>query len=98
MGVLALLLTETKANRDGSYIANAYAKERKIPGVTPLFWLALEGGNPHISAGRCSPTLRRAREFVSEGEDVLHASSRSVRSSSVSNRHGGTGSSQPYLR
>src|SRR5258707_721952 len=47
--------------------------EREIPGVTPLSRLAIEGGNPDTSAGRCSPTLRRAPEFVSAGEDVLHA-------------------------
>jgi len=44
-------------------------------GVTPLSWPALEDGNPGTSAGRCSPTLRRAPEFVSAGEDVLHAGS-----------------------
>ena len=44
-------------------------------GVTPLSWPALEGGNPDTSAGRYSPTLRRAPEFVSAGEDVLHAGS-----------------------
>ena len=44
-------------------------------GVTPLSWPALEDGNPDTSAGRCSPTLRRAPEFVSAGEDVLHAGS-----------------------
>ena len=36
----------------------------RFRGVTPLSWPALEGGNPDISAGRCSPTLRQAPEFV----------------------------------
>src|SRR6516164_7369391 len=44
-------------------------------GVKPLSWLALEGGNPDTSTGRCSPTLRRARGFLSAGGDVLHAGS-----------------------
>src|SRR5271157_3924248 len=47
----------------------------RFRGVTPLSRPALEGGNPDTSAGRCSPTLRRAPEFVSAGEDVLHAGS-----------------------
>ena len=47
----------------------------RFRGVTPLSWPALEGGNPDTSAGRYSPTLRRAPEFVSAGEDVLHAGS-----------------------
>ena len=39
----------------------------RFRGVKPLSWLALEGGNRDTSAGRCSPTLRRARGFVSAG-------------------------------
>src|SRR2546423_863191 len=50
-------------------------ESRRFRGVTPLSWPALEGGNPDTSAGRCSPTLRRAHEFVSAGGDVLHAGS-----------------------
>ena len=30
----------------------------RFPGVTPLSWPALEGGNPDTSAGRYPPTLR----------------------------------------
>src|SRR5271157_487518 len=44
-------------------------------GVKPLSWLALEGGSPDTSAGRCSPTPRRARGFLSAGGDALHAGS-----------------------
>ena len=47
----------------------------RFRGITRLSWPALEDGNPDTSAGRCSPTLRRAPEFVSAGEDVLHAGS-----------------------
>src|SRR6516164_9489277 len=47
----------------------------RFRGVTPLSWPAVEDGNADTSAGRCSPTLRRAPEFVSAGEDVLHAGS-----------------------
>src|SRR5208282_785314 len=47
----------------------------RFRGVTPLSWPALEDGNPDTSVGRYSPTLRRAPEFVSAGEDVLPAGS-----------------------
>ena len=47
----------------------------RFSGVKPLSWLALEGGNTDTSGGRCSPTPRRSRGFLSAGGDVLHASS-----------------------
>src|SRR5271167_694575 len=55
--------------------SSQYLESGRFRGVTPLSWPALEGGNPDTSAGRYSPTLRRAPEFVSAGEDVLHAGS-----------------------
>src|SRR5271165_192106 len=47
----------------------------RFSGVKPLSWLALEGGSPDTSAGKCSPTPRRVRGFLSAGGDALHAGS-----------------------
>jgi hypothetical protein len=52
-----------------------FKREREILGGQPLSWLALEGGSPDTSAGRCSPTPHRVRGFLSAGGDALHAGS-----------------------
>jgi len=57
-------------------VANQVEMESgRFSGVKPLSWLALEGGSPDTSAGRCSPTPRRVRGFLSAGGDALHAGS-----------------------
>ena len=61
------------------YIQNIELRKRiesgRFSGVKPLSWLAIESGSPDTSAGRCSPTPRRVRGFLSAGGDALHAGS-----------------------
>ena len=50
----------TMVDQLGSF-ASEVTESGRFSGVKPLSWLALEGGSPDTSAGRCSPTPRRVR-------------------------------------